>query len=52
MKASPSLNERLEVDPALQNTIWNVLKGCRLKPVAITGYLKSAFLQIRSNEDD
>ena len=29
-----------------------MLKGCRLKPVAITGYLKSDFLQIRSNEDD
>ena len=51
-KASLSLNECLENGPALQNTIWNVLTQCRLKPVAITESLKQAFLQIRINKDD
>ena len=32
-KAGLSLNECLEVGPALQNTLWNVLTRCRLKPV-------------------
>ena len=51
-KASTSLNECLKVGPALQSTLWNVLTRCRLKPVATTGDLKQAFLQIRINEDD
>ena len=51
-KARPSLNECLEVGPALQNTIWDVLTQCRLKPVAITVDLKQASLQIKINEDD
>ena len=51
-KASPLLNECLEVGPALQNTLWNVLTRCRLKSVALTGDLKQAFLQIRINKDD
>ena len=51
-KASPSLNERLEVGSAFQNTLWNVLTRCRFKPVALTGDLKQTFSQIRINEDD
>ena len=51
-KKSPSLTECLEVGPALQNLLWNVLTRCRLKPVAITGDLKQAYLQIKINEDD
>ena len=51
-KAGPSLNECLEVGPALQNTLWNVLTRCRFKPVALTGDLKQAFLQNKINEGD
>ena len=51
-KASPSLTECLEVHPALQNLLWNVLTRCRLKPVAITGDSKQPYLQIKINEDD
>ena len=51
-KESPYLNECLEVSPALQNMLCNVSAWCRLKPVAKTGDLKQAFLQIRINEDD
>ena len=43
-KTSPSLIEYLEVGPALQNTLRNVLTRCHLKSVAITGELKEAFL--------
>ena len=42
----------LENWPALQNTLWNVLIRCRLKPVALIGDLKQTFPQIRINEDD
>ena len=42
----------LENWPALQNTLWNVLIRCHLKPVALTGDLKQTFPQIRINEDD
>ena len=51
-KASPSLNECLEVGPVLQNTLWNVLTRCRLKPVAIIGVLKQVFLKIMINKND
>ena len=51
-KESPYLNECLEVSPALQNMLCNVSAWCRLKPVAKTGDLEQAFLQIRINEDD
>ena len=52
MKASPYLNECLEVGPVLKNTLWNVLPRCRLKPVAIIGDLKQVFLKIMINKDD
>ena len=42
-----SLKECLEIGPPLQNQVWNVLIRNRFYPVAITGDLKQAFLQIR-----
>ena len=42
---SPSLNDRLETGPPLQNLLCNVLIRNRLKPVALAGDLKQAFLQ-------
>ena len=49
---APSLNDCLEVGPPLQNLLWNVLARCRMRPVATTGDLKQAFLQIRIREED
>ncbi|XP_028405750.1 uncharacterized protein LOC114528320 [Dendronephthya gigantea] len=42
-----SLNDCLETGPPLQNILWDVLVRNRLKPVALAGDLKKAFLQIR-----
>ena len=50
--SSPSLNECLEVGPPLQNLIWDVAIRNRLRPVALTGDIKQAFLQIRIREKD
>ena len=44
---SPSLNDCLETGPALQNLLWDVLVRNRLKPIALVGDLKQAFLQVR-----
>lgn len=41
---SPSLNDCLETGPPLQNLLWDVLIRNRLKPVALAGDLKQAFL--------
>ena len=41
---SPSLNYYLETSKPLQNLVWCVLERNRLKPVAICGDLKQAFL--------
>ena len=49
---SPSLNECLEVGPPLQNHIWKVLVRGRFHPVAVTGDLKQAFLQVRIRKED
>ena len=49
---SPSLNECLEAGPPLQNRLWAVLVRVRLQPVALTGDMKQAFLQIRIREED
>ena len=49
---SPSLNECLETGPPLQNHLWQVLIRGRFHPVALTGDLKQAFLQVRIREED
>lgn len=49
---APSLNDCLETGPPLQNLLWRVLIRNRFYPVAITGDLKQAFLQVRIKEED
>ena len=49
---SPSLNDCLETVPPLQNLLWDVLVRNRLKPVALAGDLKQAFLQVRIQSED
>ena len=49
---APSLNDCLETGPPLQNLMWSVLVRNRFKPVALTGDLKEAFLQVRIREED
>ena len=49
---SPSLNECLEPGPALQNQLWSVLVRNRFHPIALSGDLKQAFLQVRIREAD
>ena len=48
----PSLNDCLETGPPLQNLLWNVLVRNRFHPVAVTGDLKQAFLQVRIREEE
>ena len=47
-----SLNECLEIDPPLQNQLWNVPILNRFYPVAIAGDLNQAFLQVRVRRED
>ena len=49
---SPSLNECLEAGPPLQNRLLAVLVRVRFQPVALTGDMKQAFLQVRIREVD
>ena len=49
---SPSLNECLEPGPALQNQLWSVLVRNRFHPIALSGDLKQAFLQVHIREAD
>lgn len=49
---APSLNECLHPGPPLQNKLWNVLLRGRFHPVAVTGDLQKAFLQVRIRETD
>ena len=49
---SPSLNDCLETGPSLQNLLWDVLVRNRLKPIALAGDLKQAFLQVRIRTED
>ena len=49
---APSLNECLQTGPPLQNKLWAVLVRVRFYPVALTGDMKQAFLQVRIQEDD
>lgn len=44
---APSLNECLEIGPPTQNQLWSDLVRNRFHPVAISGDLKQAFLQVR-----
>ena len=49
---APSLNDCLHAGPPLQNQLWGVLVRTRFHPVAITGDIKKAFLQVRIREAD
>ena len=49
---APSLNDCLHAGPPLQNKLWNVLVRGHFNPVAITGDLQKAFLQVRIRESD
>ena len=49
---APSLNDCLNAGPPLQNRLWDVLVRMRFHPVAVTGDLKKAFLQVRIKEAD
>ena len=42
-----SLNECLNPGPPLQNRLWDVLIRQRAYPIAVTGDIRQAFLQIR-----
>ena len=50
--SAPSLNDCLNTGPPLQNKLWSVLARGHLNPVAITGDLQKAFLQVRVKEID
>ena len=47
-----SLNDCLETGPPLQNLLWDVIVRNRMKPIALTGDMKQAFLQIRIRPED
>ena len=49
---APSLNDCLHAGPPLQNKLWSVLVRGRFNPVAVTGDLQKAFLQVRIREAD
>ena len=48
---SPSLNYCLYARPSLQNKLWNVLTRMRFHPVALSGDLRQAFLQIKIKKE-
>ena len=50
--SAPSLNECLNTGPPLQNKLWSVLVRGRFNPVALTGDIKKAFLQVRIKSED
>ena len=49
---APSLNDCLHTGPSLENKLWNVLVRGRFYPVALSGDLQKAFLQVRIKADD
>ncbi len=49
---APSLTEFLNPGPPLQSKLWSVLVRSRFYPVAVTGDIKQAFLQVRIKELD
>lgn len=50
--SAPSLNDCLNTGPPLQNKLWSVLVRGHFNPVAMTGDLQKAFLQVRVKEID
>lgn len=50
--SEPSLNDCLEIGPPLQNKLWQVLVRGRFHPIALTGDLRQAFLQVRIRPED
>ena len=48
----PSLNDCLHSGPPLQNLLWCVLVKSRFYPIAGTGDIQKAFLQIRIKEEE
>jgi hypothetical protein len=44
---APSLNQCLNPGPPLQNDLWNILVRMRFHPIALSGDIKQAFLQVR-----
>ncbi|XP_046863149.1 uncharacterized protein LOC124456885 [Xenia sp. Carnegie-2017] len=49
---APSLDQCLNPGPPLQNNLWNILVRMRFHPVALSGDIKQAFLQVRIKEGD
>ena len=49
---APSLNDCLYDGPPLQNELRDVLVRGRFNPLAVTGDIQKAFLQVRVKEDD
>ena len=50
--SSPSINDCLESGPSLYNKLRDILVRNRMLPVALTGDMKQAFLQIRIREHE
>lgn len=46
------MNECLNSGSLLQNKLWRVLIRGRFNPVAVTGDIKNAFLQVRIRAED
>jgi len=51
-KGVPSLNDALEMGPKLLPNLFATLLGFRLPPLATTGDIRQAFLQIQLDEKD
>jgi hypothetical protein len=49
---APSLNDCIHTGPSLQNKLWSVLVRGRFHPVAVSGDLQKAFLQVRIKAED
>ena len=50
--SSPSLNDCLETGPPLQNLLLSIIVRNRMKPIALAGDIKKAFLQVRIRPED
>ena len=51
-EGAPSLNDSLHTGPPLQNKLWNVFVRSRFYPVALSGDIQKAFLQVRIKPED
>ena len=51
-KDSVSLNECLETDPSLQNSLWHILIRSRFRPIMLCRDIEKAFRQIRIRESE